>query len=164
MRFRTSASIAFIAAATPLLCQTNTVNDIGLVMSSSNAGSVFGQACGPVTCATFPAGTVGLGATRGLTHYGAPNSPYVLAIGLPGPCTPFPGIGNFLNLAIPMQTLAIGVASAPNPTSACLQGSGRYVLNLPAAAPTPITFRVQSLGMSNSGAPAFGPAIEATLQ
>jgi hypothetical protein len=148
----------------PLAAQANTVTDVGLIMATNNVGAVFGQACGAVSCTVFPGGTVGLGQTRGLTHFAAPNTPFILAIGLPGQCISFPGIANFLNMAIPMETLTIGTTSSANPTGACLQRAGRYVLTLPPNAPTPITFRVQSLGMSNSGTAAFGPAIESTLQ
>jgi hypothetical protein len=138
--------------------------DVGLTMSGGALTVQYGQSCGPVTCTPFPGGTMQPGDTRTVTHHAPQNTPYVLAIGFPGPCFPFPGIDNSVLLAVPPVTLAIGSASLPALTAACRQAQARYQFTLPAAAPGGIVFRLQSLGQSGTGALAFGPAIEVTVQ
>jgi hypothetical protein len=92
-------------------------------------------------------------------------TPFALAIGVPGPCISFTGIANVLQLGPPVATLAVGVTSTPPffPTP-CNQGVAMYGLQVPPGAPPGLVVRFQSLGVSNSGALAFGPAIEATVQ
>jgi hypothetical protein len=154
--------LALLALAAPALAQ---VNDVGLTMTGPTNTSVVGQACGPLACTLFNAGTLAPGAARTVTHHAALNSLYALAIGLPGPCLQFPGIANDVLLLLPPVTLAVGVTASPGlSTSACRQGQARYQFIVPAGAPSGVVFRLQSLGVSNSGALAFGPAIEATVQ
>lgn len=45
-----------------------------------------------------------------------------------------------------------------------LQGQARYTLVLPMSAPRPITFRLQSAGMTTNLMVGLGPAIEPTLR
>ena len=159
---RSFPALALLALAAPALAQ---VNDVGLTMTGPTNTSLVGQACGPVTCTPFAAGALPPGAARTVTHHAAPNSLYALAIGLPGPCIQFPGITNDVQLLLPPVTLAVGLTVASSPTTAaCRQGQARYQFVLPTGAPSGVVFRLQSLGVSNSGALAFGPAIEATVQ
>ncbi|HZN38732.1 MAG TPA: hypothetical protein VFD82_08005 [Planctomycetota bacterium] len=139
-------------------------NEVGLTMDGGVLTVIYGQVCGPVTCQPFPGGTVGPGQTRLLVHYSNPTSLYIIAIGLQGPCLPVPGFGNVLLLDSPV-ILSFGVTSTPPfvPTG-CNQGMDSYTLSIPPSAPLGFQFRVQSLGFSNFGVLAFGPAIEATIQ
>lgn len=137
--------------------------DIGLTMDGGMLTVLFGQICGPVSCATFPGGSIGVGQSRNLQHYGKPASLYAIAIGLPGPCIAIPGIDNPVLLSGPVFVDA-GLTSAPPfvPTP-CQQGVAGYTLAIPANAPTGFVLRIQSFGQSNSGAFALGPTIETTI-
>ena len=140
-------------------------NEIGLTMDGGVLTVLYGQVCGPVTCQPFPGGTVGPGQTRNLTHYGQPVSLYIFALGLPGPCLAVPGFGNVLLLDNPINILDFGVTTTPPfvPTG-CNQGMGFTQLSIPLGAPLGFQFRLQSLGVTNSGALAFGPAIDSKVQ
>jgi hypothetical protein len=141
-----------------LSAQTS-ATDAGLMIIGASVTQTFGQMCGTVTCTPIPAGTVSPGNTRMVAAYGAPGTPYILAIGLPGPCLPFPGIANSLLLSSP-ATLSIGTTLQVS-TSSCPVAAGRYTLMVPANAPTGFTFRLQALVMSFGQAmPAFTPALE----
>ena len=155
---RCFAAVAFAAA---LHSQTTAVNDVGLTIGDPNTSVSVGQACGPVACTPLLGGTMAGGSTRTVLHHAAPNSPFVLAIGLPGPCLQIPGLANSLLLLPLPVTLTVGIVSSPSLTANCHQGTGRFSLTLPAGAPSGVVFRLQSIGVSNSGAVAFGPAIEA---
>lgn len=148
---------ALAAPAVPAAAQAT---DVGLTMTGGLLTVIYGQACGPVACTPFSGGAMAPGESRVIVHHAARNTPYVLAIGFAGPCTAFPGIENSLLLQLLPATLSVGVASAPSLTSVCPQAQARYQLNLPMTAPTGFSFRLQSLGVSNSGALAFGPAID----
>jgi hypothetical protein len=142
------------------------VTDVGLTVTAGGgglSGATAGQECGLVTCGPLPGGTVSPNGGLAIVHHAAPNSPFVLAIGFPGPCFQFPGIANDFMMALPPVTLAVGTTSAVQP-SPCQQGTAPARLALPATAPSGLVFRLQSLGVSNSGALAFGPAIEATVR
>jgi hypothetical protein len=140
------------------------VTDVGLTLDGGALTVLYGQTCGAVACAPFPGATIGYGTTRTLTHYAALNSPFVLAMGLPGPCFQFPGIANSVLLGAPIVTLAVGITNQPVLTAACRVAGVRYQLAMPPAGPIGLVVRFQSLGVSNSGMPAFGPAIEVTTQ
>src|SRR5262249_23626380 len=113
-------------------------------------------------CSPFAVGNFPVGGTRVLMHHAAPGSPFVLAIGLPGPCLQFPGLANSLLLQLLPETLTVGLVGPLSVTANCPQGIGRFRLTIPAGTPSGVVFRLQSLGISNSGAAAFGPALEAT--
>lgn len=150
----------------PLLVTTaaaQSVNDVGLTMDGGILTVIYGQICGPVSCAPFPAGAVHCNDRRTLTHYGAMNTPYVVAIGMPAACWQFPGIANQLLLLPPVTPLAIGVCAQPSPTSVCPQWFARIPLVVPPTGPIGFAFRLQSLGVGNAGIPAFGPALDVTL-
>jgi hypothetical protein len=156
---RTLATLlACVLSVSALSAQTN-ATDIGLQISGSSATSTYGQMCGAVTCTPIAAGTITPPGNRIVTVYGGPGSPYILAIGLPGPCFPFPGIANVLLLGSPV-TLSVGTTLLlPNTT--CIIGPARYTLAVPAGAPTGFTFRLQALCVSYAlGIPAFTPALE----
>jgi hypothetical protein len=161
---RWSAAFPLVFLAFPALAQ---VTDVGLTLGLNAAGTTggqVGQACGIVTCGALPGGTMGPGRAASVLHHAAASTPFALAIGFPGPCFQFPGIANDVMLNLPPVTLAVGVTTSAPSTSVCQQGVGRYVLTLPATAPRGLVFRLQSLGVSGSGALAFGPAIEITVQ
>jgi hypothetical protein len=156
---RTLATLlACVLSVSALSAQTN-ATDVGIQIIGSSATSSYGQMCGAVTCTPIPAGTVTPASSRIVTTYGGPGSPYILAIGLPGPCFPFPGIANVLLLSSPV-TLTVGTTLLLA-TTTCTVGPARYTLAVPAGAPTGFTFRLQSLCMSYAlGIPAFTPALE----
>jgi hypothetical protein len=158
MHFPALTAFAFATAAS-----AQSVNDIGLQMDGGLLTVIYGQSCGPLACAPFIGGNLNGGGTRNLIHWSAQNTAYAIAIGLPGPCVAFPGIGNSLLLdPSSIVTLAVG-ATVPAPTAACRQGQARAQLTLPPVVPPGIVFRLQSLGISPStGSPALGPAIEVT--
>ncbi len=145
--------------------QTGPYDDLGLTMDGGVLTVIYGQVCGPVACASLPAGTVSGGESRSLVVYGAPVTPFVVALGLPQPCAAIPGFGNGLLLGAPVITLAVGTTSAPPfvPTP-CNQGVAIVSLPVPRGTPAGITFRVQSLGIGQSGLPGFGPTLEARTQ
>lgn len=150
----------------PLLpAQSGPVNDVGLTMDGGVLTVIYGQVCGPVTCQPLPGGTIAGGESRTLVHYSAPVSPYVIALGLPGNCAQIAGIANVLLLGPPVLTVAVGLTSAPPfvPTP-CDQGLAIHTLTVPRGAPSGVAFRVQSLGVSNSGALGFGPSIATAIQ
>jgi hypothetical protein len=162
MRWSTLLLVASCCVACPAQ-----VTDVGLTLglnAGGISGGLFGQACGLVTCGPLPGGTMAAGSSAAVAHHGAPNSPFALVIGLPGPCFQFPGIANDVMLSLPPVTLAVGATSAAPSTSLCQQGQARFVLQLPPTAPSGVVFRLQSLGVSNSGALAFSPAIEVTVR
>lgn len=138
-------------------------NEIGLTMDGGVLTVLYGQICGPVTCQPF-VGSIGPGQTRNLTHYGQPVSLYIFALGLPGPCLAVPGWGNVLLLDNPISILDFGVTTTPPfvPTG-CNQGMGFTQLSIPLGAPLGFVFRLQSLGITNTGVLSFGPAIETTI-
>ena len=138
--------------------------DIGLTSSGGPLTVLYGQICGPVACQPFVGGNVAAGQTRDFTHYGAPRSNYAIVLGLPGPCTSLPGLDNRLLLGPPFVPIAAGLTSAPPlvPTR-CGQGLAPNTLAIPRTAPIGLVFRVQSFGVSNSGAQGFGPAIDVTI-
>ncbi|HLQ37327.1 MAG TPA: hypothetical protein VK348_05985 [Planctomycetota bacterium] len=154
---------ALLAGALGAALHAQGVNDVGLTMNGASTGQIFGQSCGPVGCTPFTGGTIPFGASRQLTHWAVINTPYAIAIALPQPCWQFPGIANDILLAPPIVTLAVGVVSQPALTAACRQAVARATLVLPPAGPSGIVVRLQSLGVSGSGAFAFGPAIEVTV-
>jgi hypothetical protein len=156
MRVPVSTLFLFAAAAT-----AQSVPDVGLQLDGGILTVLYGQSCGPVACTPFPGGAVNGGATRNLIHSSAQNTIYAIAIGLPGPCLAFPGVGNALLLdPATVVTLAVGL-TVPAPMAACRQGQARAQLAVPNAVPPGIMFRLQSLGISPStGTPALGPAIE----
>jgi hypothetical protein len=149
-----SSTLATAAAA-----QTQ---DVGLYMDGGLLTVLYGQECGPVNCTPFVSGPVGAGETRSLTLFGAPVSFYAVALGFPGACLSIPAFDNVLLLDSPL-ILGFGLTSTPPfvPTP-CQQGLAVETLTIPVGTPPGIVFRVQSLGVSNSGVWAFGPAIEAT--
>ena len=155
MRFSLAVSLAAAGAAAQ-------AQDVGLYLDGGVLTVLYGQECGPVGCTPFSGSGVAAGESRSLHHFSAPASLYVIAIGGPGPCVAVPGIDNVLLLDSPL-VLGFGLTSAPPfaPTQ-CQQGLAGETLTIPPSAPPGIVFRVQSLGISNSGAWAFGPAIEAT--
>lgn len=147
-------------AARPVFAQAI---DVGLTMDGGVLPVIYGQDCGPVTCTPFVAGTVGVNQPRNLIHYAAPQTLYVIGLGLPAPCVAIPGIDNVLLLGGPI-VLDWGITSTPPfvPLPCNLsQGIANFALVLPPTVPIGVTFRLQSLGVSSSGALAFGPAIEA---
>jgi hypothetical protein len=156
---RWSAPCLFaLAAALPAQATVN----VGLQMVASG---IVGQQCGPLACAPFPGGTVALLQQRTFVHWSVPYTPYLIAIGLPGPCMQVPGIANSLLLApASVVLLSVGATGGPPLNAWCLQGQGRYTLTFPASAPLPITFRIQSVGMTTNAMVGLGPAIELTLQ
>jgi hypothetical protein len=159
---RPSHVLAVLALCVPAAAQ---VTDVGLTMTGNSNTSLVGQACGATSCTPVAAGAIRPGDTRILTHHAAAGTPYALAIGLPGPCFSFPGIANDVLLQLPPVTLAVGVTLPSGiSTAVCRQTQARYQFVLPAGAPSGVVFRLQSLGVSNSGALAFSPAIEATVQ
>jgi hypothetical protein len=163
MRMLTCLLPIVLAAAAP---SQITVTDVGLTLIGSSLTPLYGQYCGTVGCTPFTGRTLQLSQTLSLVHYAAPTSPFVIAIALPGPCIPFPGIANsvMLDLAT-VQTLSVGVTGSGGQITGCpqLTSRGAYTMTMPPSAPVPITFRFQSLGVSGSGMPAFGPALELTL-
>lgn len=142
-----------------LVAQTQ---DVGLTMDGGVATVLYGQICGPVSCTPMPSGPVAVGTVRNLTHYGAPQTLYAIALGFPGPCVPVAGFDNALLLQ-GQAVIGWGLTSAPPFVGLpCQQGMANEWLAIPATAPAGLTFRVQSFGESLSGVFAFGPAIEAT--
>jgi len=167
---------AILAACSLATAQTNTtsVADVGLAIDGGVLTVSFGQACGPFSCRPFPAGQVGPTTTstraRTVTVHGAPNSVYVLGVSqapLATPCTTVPGIGNALILGQPITLLAFGVTSAGGPVSstACRQGQGTFVLNVPNTVPSGFTFLLQALATSaTTGGPAFTVALQGSVR
>jgi hypothetical protein len=138
--------------------------DVGLTMDGGMLTVIYGQECGPVPCTPFVAGSIGAGQPRNLVHFGAPQALYVIAVGLPTPCIAIPGFDNALQLLDPI-VLDFGLTTSPPfvPLPCGMsQGIANFQLVLPATVPTGITFRIQSLGVSMSGAFAFGPTLETT--
>lgn len=150
-------ALCALACLAPATAQTQ---DVGLTMDGGLLTVIYGQDCGPVGCTPFVAGPVGVGTTRTVVHYGAPQSLYAVAIGTPGPCLPVPGFDNAVLLQSPI-IFDWGLTSAPPfvPTP-CQQGLAPASFTIPASVPPGLVFRIQSLGQSNGGAFAFGPTIE----
>lgn len=135
--------------------------DVGLYLDGGVLTVVYGQECGPVGCTPFTGGGVTGGETRNLFLYGAPQTLFAVAIGMPGACVALPGFDNALLLADPV-VFAFGLTSAPPFVPLpCQQGIANASFTLPVGVPAGITFRLQSLGQSNSGRFAFGPTVEA---
>lgn len=151
-----TASLATFAAAQ--------AQDVGLTLDGGVATVIYGQACGPVGCTPFPGGPLAAGQTRILTQYSAPSTLYAVAIGTPGPCVQVPGFENDLLLANPF-VIDWGVMPSPpfNPIP-CQQTFLSVSLAIPAGAPPGIVVRLQSIGVTQLGRLAFGPAIECTVQ
>jgi hypothetical protein len=141
------------------------VQDVGLRFDAGMLTVILGQDCGPVTCSPLQVGGLLRGSTRILTHFSAPQTPYLLGVSVPGPCVVVPGIANVLLLGPGLEVLAFGLTSSPPfvPT-ACDQGIDIFAVNVPATLPQGLQVRFQSLGMSVSGVPAFGPALELVVQ
>jgi len=161
--FLTTALAAALPAQGSVL-----VNDVGLTMDGGILTVIYGQGCGPFTCAPFIAGGVGGGQPpRTVVVYGAPSQVYVLAIDVANsaPCIPFPGIGNALILGVQPVTLAIGVLGPGSLIAPCQQGRAGYQLAFPVGAPVGVQFELQALAMSASqNVPAFTIALQATIQ
>lgn len=153
-------SLAFVLClCAPAVSQ---VQDVGLTVDPANTG----QMCGPVSCTPINAGAALRGSVRTFLHASAPITPFVLGIGLPGSCVAFPGIDNGLLLdPVTLQVVAAGVTShEPTIATPCQQGLAVWVMSVPNSAPVGLQFRVQGLGVSNSGQVGFGPALELTIQ
>jgi hypothetical protein len=157
------AAVTVLTATVP--AQINLANDVGLTLAGGLLPVIYGQECGPFTCVPLPSAPISRGQSRTLTHDGAPNTPYVIAIGLPATgCLQVNGIDNALMLSAPIITLTIGVTSALIPGGQCGQGSGSYVLTVPASTPLGLAFNMQSLGTRPSnGHLAFSPAITSVV-
>jgi hypothetical protein len=161
MRFPLPTLLALTLATNLATAQAT---DVGLTMDGGMLTVIFGQDCGTVPCTPFLAGPTGGGQPRNLVHYGAAQTLYVIAIGLPTPCIPIPGFDNALQLLDPI-VLDFGLTTSPPfvPLPCGMsQGVANFQLVLPATVPAGITFRIQSLGVSGSGAFAFGPTLEST--
>jgi hypothetical protein len=136
--------------------------DVGMTMDGGMLTVIYGQDCGPVACTPFVGGTVGIGQSRSVQVFAAPQSLYAVALGFPGTCLAIPGIENSLLLSSPVILNASITSAPPFVPLPCQQGVSSESFTIPAAAPTGIVFRIQVFGQSNSGAWAFGPTIEAT--
>ncbi len=160
MKLPLLVSLAAALAAAPAAAQTQ---DVGLTMDGGVLTVIYGQDCGPVTCTPMFGSVVGAGETRVLTQYSAPQTLYAIAFGLPGACLAVPGFDNRLLLQ-DIILLDVGLTSAPPFVPLpCQQGVASFALTLPDTTPPGIVYRLQSIGVSvQSGAFAFGPAIEAT--
>jgi hypothetical protein len=158
---------AALAAALPAQGSV-TVNDVGLTMDGGILTVIYGQSCGPFTCAPFHAGAVAAGQPpRTVVVYGAPAQIYVLAIDLANqaPCIAIPGIRNALILGPQPITLAIGLVGPGSAITPCQQGRAPYLLSFPAGAPSGVQFQLQALAMSPSqNVPAFTIALQAMIQ
>ncbi|MCK5942931.1 MAG: hypothetical protein KAI24_13220 [Planctomycetes bacterium] len=157
---KTLATISlFSLLSAPAFAQAQ---DIGLTMDGGLLTVVYGQDCGPVGCTPFVAGPVGVGQTRTVMHYSAPQTLYAVAIGFPGPCTQVPGFGNSLLLQSPV-VIGWGLTSSPPfvPTT-CQQGLASVSFTFPSGTPSGVPFRIQSFGQSLSGGFAFGPTLESS--
>ena len=159
---RLASALAFALVLAPLAAQAPTANDVGLQMSGAATTVIYGQMCGAVTCTPMTGGTVTPGSTRTVTTHGAPGTPYILAIGLPGVCFPFPGIANLLLLNGP-EVLSVGATVNGPSISTCRVGPGRYSLSVPLGVPTGWTFRLQALANTYTSVTAFTPALEVNL-
>lgn len=160
MRSLTTVLFALSLGAASLTAQT--ANDVGLQMSGGILTVIYGQMCGSVTCTPMIGGGISPGETRGVTVWGGGGTPYVLAIGLPGTCFPFPGIANVLLLNAP-SVLSVGTTVNGPSTGACRVGPGRYSLSVPLGVPTGWTFRLQALATTYTSVVAFTPALEVNL-
>lgn len=151
--------------AFPLLASLATAQatDVGLTMDGGMLTVIYGQDCGPVPCTPFTAGPIGIGQPRNLVHYGAPQTLYAIAVGLPTPCVAIPGFDNALQLFDPIIVDAGLTTSPPFVPLPCPQGIANYQLVVPPIAPIGLVFHIQSLGVSNSGVFAFGPTIVTTI-
>lgn len=159
---RSALLLTFAATALTQFATAQTT-DVGLTMDGGMLTVIFGQDCGPVGCQPFPGGSVGRGQTRSLTVWAAPATPYLILVGLPGPCLPIPGIDNPLLLSTFDLTI-LGFTSAPPfvPTP-CQQGTASEPLTIPLTVPPGLVFRAQVLGFGSGNVLALGPAIEATV-
>lgn len=152
---------SFLLATTLAAPAVAQAQDVGLTLDVS---PFFGQDCGPVTCQPLPGGIVSMLQPRVLTHYGAAQSFYAIAIGLPGPCLQVPGFDNVLLLSDPIILIGAGITSSPPFVPLpCDQGIANETLLLPAGLAIGLVFRIQSIGISGSGVLAFSAAIEATI-
>jgi hypothetical protein len=137
--------------------------DVGLTMDGGLLTVIYGQSCGPVPCTPFTAGPIGIGQPRNLIHFGAPQSLYAIAVGLPTPCVVIPGFDNALQLNGPIILDSGITTSPPFVPLPCNQGIANFSLVLPPNAPIGLQFHIQSLGVSLGGAFAFGPTIVTTI-
>lgn len=162
-RFLATAAATLFATAIP--AQSPQVVDVGLTLDGGMPTVIYGQSCGPVPCKPLLAGSIGRGQVRKLVHYGAPLTPFAIAIGTPKKiCVTLPGIANGLLLGLPPVAIAFGFTSAQVPGLPCNQGTAPVPLTLPAVVPLGLLFHVQSIGISHStGLPAFSPALELTV-
>ena len=161
---RAALVLVALSTAAPAAAQTGRADDVGLTMDGGVLTVIYGQVCGPFSCQPLPGGTIGRGQPRTLVHYAAPVTPFAIAAGLPGPCTPLGGFANALLLGPPVITLAVGVTSTPPIlTTPCDQGLGVTTVRVPSTAPAGLVLRFQSVGVSKSGVLALGPAIETRI-
>jgi hypothetical protein len=157
---RSLASLFALALAPFAAAQAT---DVGLTMDGGMLTVIYGQSCGVVACTPMVAGPIGIGQPRNLVHFGAPQSLYAIAVGLPTPCVVIPGFDNALQLNGPIILDSGITTSPPFVPLPCNQGIANYSLVLPPNAPIGLTFHIQSLGVSISGAFAFGPTIVTTI-
>jgi hypothetical protein len=151
----------FALALAPIAAAQAT--DVGLTMDGGMLTVIYGQSCGPVPCTPFQAGPIGIGQPRNLIHYGAPQTLYAIAVGLPMPCVAIPGIDNALQLNGPIILDSGITTSPPFVPLPCNQGVANYSLIVPPVAPIGLQFHIQSIGVSINGMLAFGPTIVTTV-
>ena len=158
--------VAVLGLAFPSVAQTLPVLDVGLTVDAGPFPVILGSQCGPVPCSPLQVGGAVRGQARTFLHASAPMTPFVLGIGLPGPCVSFQGIANGLLLdTATLQIVAVGLTShEPTLATPGQQGLAVFVFPVPAGAPVGLTFRVQGLGQSNNGQIGFGPALELVVQ
>lgn len=157
------ASLVLAALAPALPAQTR-VMDVGLTMDLGPLLPAFvGYSCGTFSCQAFTNSPFPRGSVRTFTIFGAPQTPYVLAVGAPGQCVTHPGVGNALLLGTPVITLRVGTTGALVPGTSCNQGMDVFPFTMPRTAPPGVRIRFQGAGVSNSGAVAFGPAIDSNI-
>jgi hypothetical protein len=157
---RSLPSLAALALAPFAAAQAT---DIGLTMDGGMLTVIYGQSCGPVPCTPFTAGPIGIGQPRNLIHFGAPQTLYAIAVGLPTPCIVIPGLDNALQLNGPIILDSGITTSPPFVPLPCNQGIANYSLVVPPSAPIGLQVHIQSLGVSINGAFGFGPTIVTTI-
>lgn len=157
---------ALLGLSAPAAAQgTTPVRDVGMTLDFGPWLPAFvGYDCGTFSCTPLNGGGYGAGALRTFTAFGAPNTPYAIAVGVPGQCTNVPGIGNSLLLAPPIAALHLGTTGPLISGSSCRQGMDRFPFTMPMTVPTGITIRFQSIGLGNGPVLAFGPAIDVVLR
>lgn len=153
-----------LAALTSALPAQTRVMDVGLTMDLGSVLPAFvGYDCGPFNCQGIPNSPFRRGSVRTFTIFGAPQTPYILGVGAQGPCRFIAGVGNGLLLGAPVIILRVGRTGVVLPGQPCRQGMDVFRYTLPATAPPGFSIRFQGIGVSNSGALAFGPAIDTDI-